>query len=208
MYRKFKTIIDVIFSIILIILLFPLLIIIFIIACLNTKSFGIYKQERVGYHNKIFSIYKFKTMYDNDNNNDFITEANDTRITKFGKFLRKYKLDELPQLFNILFGDMSFVGPRPDVKGYAELLPLNEQYLLIIKPGITSRAAIYFKKEEFILKNVKDKKYFNDCIIWPIKAKMNNDYALNYKFIEDLSILLSTIFHTESELFQNTYNNK
>ncbi len=194
MYFYIKRFIDFILSLFLLFSLMPILIIVFFATSFSTKSFGIFKQKRVGFKNKLFYIFKFKTMYDvNHEGNDFNTAFNDSRITNFGKFLRKSKLDELPQLLNILLGDMSFVGPRPDVQGYAECQIIDLQYLLKVRPGVTSEASLFFRNEEFILSRVLDKKEFNDNIIWPIKLQMNNDYSKNCSFSLDIIIILKTI---------------
>lgn len=193
MYIIIKRFFDFLFSLILIIGLFPFLLFLFLIVSYDTRSYGFYKQNRIGFQNRPFFIYKFKTMYDIQNNLDFITSSNDPRITTIGKYLRKYKIDELPQLFNVLIGDMSFVGPRPDVIGYAENLSLENQYLLKVRPGISSFASLYFKNEEIILSMKIDKLRFNNEIIWPLKVKLNNDYAKNISFLSDMYIILKTI---------------
>lgn len=144
-------------------------------------------------NNQEFIIYKFKSMKNSAQNNDFQTSIGDPRITGFGKLIRRTKLDELPQLFNIISGQMSFVGPRPDVPGYAEKLGEDTYYLDKVRPGITSPASIFFRNEEIILNSVKNKKVYNDTIIWPLKAKMNREYADNFSFLGDLICLLQTI---------------
>lgn len=116
------------------------------------------------------------------------------QITKIGKILRDYKLDELPQLFNILKGEMSFVGPRPDVAGYADKLIGEDRLMLKVKPGITGPAQLKYCKEEEILSNVNDPIKYNDEILWPDKVKINVEYVKNWSFRQDLIYMFQTIF--------------
>lgn len=176
-----KRFFDIFFSFVLIISLSWLMFILFVISCMNFKSFGIFTQERIGQYGKKFKIYKIKSM------------NNELEINSIGFFLRKYKLDELPQLFNILKGEMSFVGPRPDVAGYYDLLEGEERKILNLKPGITSEASIKYKNEEELLKNHKNPLFFNDNIIFPDKIKMNLEYYYNQNILVDLQIIFKTI---------------
>lgn len=125
---------------------------------------------------------------------DFITIKNDPRITVFGQFLRQYKLDELPQLVNVLVGQMSFVGPRPDVKGYADKLEGNDQIILTVKPGITGPATLKFREEESLLGRQTNPKKYNDEVIWKEKIEINKKYIENWTFIGDIKYILKTIF--------------
>ena len=171
---------------------FPILVLI-LLASLSTKDFGLFTQQRVGRNAKLFRIFKIRTMkYSHDEN--FITLKDDLRLTAFGKFLRKYHLDELPQVFNVLKGDMSFVGPRPDVAGYADLLQGDNRIILSIRPGITGPATLKFKNEDVILSQQKDPKKYNDTIIWKEKVKINKEYILNWTFLGDLNFIFKTIF--------------
>ncbi len=131
---------------------------------------------------------------DGNDENLFITIKEDKRITIFGKFLRKFKIDELPQLINVLLGDMSFVGPRPDVKGYADELKGKDRIILRVKPGITGPATLRFKNEEEILANQIDPLKYNDEVIWKEKIKINKNYIENWTLIGDLKFILKTIF--------------
>lgn len=195
LYKKIKCALDFLLALSLITLMLPFLILLFLLSSYSTKSFGIFIQKRIGYKNKTFKIYKFKTMIDESINFDFVTDIDHPRITIIGRFLRRLKLDELPQLFNILLFQMSFVGPRPDVPGFAELLPLEKQYLLKVRPGITSNASLYFRDEEIILNKFKNnsKLEFNNNFIWPIKIELNNFYANNFSFLLDVKIILQTM---------------
>jgi lipopolysaccharide/colanic/teichoic acid biosynthesis glycosyltransferase len=132
-------------------------------------------------------------MYVDDDEN-FITIKDDPRITFIGKFLRNFKLDELPQLFNVLLGHMSFVGPRPDVVGYSDQLKGNDRIILTVKPGITGPATIKFRNEELILSKQSDPKKYNDTIIWKEKVKINKVYIENWSFLGDLNYIIQTIF--------------
>ena len=173
-------------------LLIPMIFLI-VIASFSTNTSGLFSQWRVGQNGKLFKMYKIRTMRAGSDDN-FITLKNDKRITPFGKFLRLFKLDELPQLFNVLIGNMSFVGPRPDVSGYADKLIGKERIILTVKPGITGPATIKFKHEEIILEDQKNPKKYNDEIIWPEKVKINIQYIENWSFIYDIEYIFKTIF--------------
>ena len=201
MYVYFKRPVDFLVAFTLIVISLPFQVLIFLGCVISTRSNGIYRQKRIGLNNEEFIIYKFKSMIDSAQNNDFQTSIGDSRITGFGKLIRRTKLDELPQLFNIIRGQMSFVGPRPDVPGYAEKLSANMYYLNQVKPGITSPASIFFRNEEIILNRIRNKKHYNDSVIWPLKAKMNRQYADNFSFLGDLICLLQTIGILKSQKF-------
>lgn len=153
------------------------------IASIDTQSNGIFFQQRVGQFGKLFVIYKFKTMRPKAGN-----------ICKVGAFLRKYKLDELPQFINVLKGDMSIVGPRPDIQGYYDKLEGENRKVLDLKPGITSEASIKYYNEEEILEQQKDALGYNDTFIFPEKVKMNLDYYYNQTLLLDIKIIIKTIF--------------
>ena len=161
-----------------------------LIATLDTKEFGLFTQNRVGKDGEIFKIYKIRSMRGVQNST--ITTSTH-KITKLGQFLRNYKLDELPQLFNILKGDMSFVGPRPDVKGYADELQGKDRIILSVKPGITGPAQLKYRKEEEILSNVDDPIWYNDFVIWPDKVQINKEYVENWSFKNDIVYILKTM---------------
>ncbi|MFK5879365.1 MAG: sugar transferase [Flavobacteriaceae bacterium] len=188
-----KYIFDIFLGIIgLIIFIIPMLLFI-VITSFSTKSFGIFSQKRVGRNAKLFKLYKIKTMCVNDATNH-ITTANDLRITKFGKFLRKSKMDELPQIFNVLIGDMSFVGPRPDVEGYADKLMGDDRIILSVKPGITGPATIKFNNEEELLAQQENPIKYNDEVIWPQKVEINKVYVKEWNLKKDLRYLYMTVF--------------
>ncbi len=182
---------DIVVSLVGLFITFPIIGIAWIIAAIETKSNGFFLQERVGKDGKIFKIIKIKTM--KDIKGTTITTFNDFRITRSGKFFRKYKIDELPQLINILKGDMSFVGPRPDVPGYADKLKGDDRIILSVRPGITGPATLKYKNEEMILAKVSDPVKYNNEVIWPDKVKINKEYVKNWSFKKDLEYIIQTI---------------
>ena len=189
---KIKTIFDFTFSFLALLLVWWIILFAWIIASIETKSNGFFIQKRVGKNGKLFNIYKIKTMKKVDGIDTTITSSDDVRITKSGKFFRKTKIDELPQLWNILIGDMSFVGPRPDVEGYADKLEGNSRLLLSIRPGITGPASLKYKNEEEILSKQNNPKEYNDKVIWPDKVKINIDYINNWSLKKDIYYILKT----------------
>jgi lipopolysaccharide/colanic/teichoic acid biosynthesis glycosyltransferase len=192
--KLLKRLLDVTLACFGLILSFLFLGLLLILCSLDTKSYGIIAQTRIGQYGIPFKLLKFKTMRDTLQPQNYITTINDPRITKFGRFLRRTKLDELPQLWNVLIGDMSFVGPRPDVAGYADLLEGDDRIILKVKPGITGPASLAFKDEEELLAKQDNPKKYNDAVIWPEKVKVNKAYIQNYSFKKDLYFILKTIF--------------
>lgn len=188
----FKIIFDYILAIFLLTILGWVILLLLIISFFETKKWGFYKQERIGKNGKFFLILKIRTMTHLFKNDRFTKINTDKRITCLGKKIRKYKLDELPQLINILKGQMSFVGPRPDIKGYADKLSKENHIILSIKPGLTSPATLKYQNEEMLLTKVKNPKEYNDKIIWPDKIRMNKKYVENWSFKTDLYILYKT----------------
>lgn len=164
---------------------------IWIAAALDTKSDGIFIQERVGQFGKIFRIYKFRTMSDKT--------SGSKAIAKTGVFLRNFKLDELPQLFNVLKGQMSIVGPRPDIIGYYDKLEGESRKILELKPGLTSAASIKYYNEETLLSQHENPLQYNDEVIFPDKIKMNLEYCYNRSFFGDITIILNTIFRKKQQ---------
>lgn len=173
----------------------PLIIFAWLIASIETKSNGFFVQKRIGRHGKPFYIIKIKTMYPSDEMGSSVTTENDIRITKSGKVFRRTKSDELPQLFNILIGQMSFVGPRPDVPGFADTLSKDEQLILTVRPGITGPATIKYKNEESVLEQQSDPESYNRDIIFPDKVRININYIHHYSFIKDIDYIWRTIFN-------------
>ncbi len=193
--RIVKRVFDLFFSIVgLVIFIIPILFLMILATC-STKKFGLFSQNRVGENGKLFKIFKIRTMKVHIPKEDFITLKNDDRITSFGKFLRLFKLDELPQIVNVLIGDMSLVGPRPDVPGYADKLIGDDRIILSVKPGITSPATLKFKNEENLLSKQKNPKKYNDEVIWPEKIKINKQYILEWSLINDIKCIVKTIIN-------------
>lgn len=154
-----------------------LIILLILFAFLDTGK-GLFLQTRVGQYGKLFIIYKIRTL-----------QTCCGSVSKYGNFLRRSKLDELPQMLNILLGQMSFVGPRPDIPGYYDKLEGEERKILELKPGLISKAAIKYYDEEALLKQQTDPLKFNDEVIFPDKVRMNLDYYYNRSFAEDLRIM-------------------
>lgn len=190
-----KRLFDIFFSIIGIIVLGWMIILYILFSTIDTKSLGIFRQKRVGFNGKEFYVFKIRTMKNHSKITTTVTVANDVRITSFGKFLRKHKLDELPQLFNIFIGDMSFVGPRPDVKGFADKLTGDDRIILSVRPGLTGPATIYFRNEEELLAEQENPEVYNRRVIWPKKVAINKDYIKNYTFKSDLIIIFKTLLN-------------
>ncbi|WP_394972448.1 sugar transferase [uncultured Croceitalea sp.] len=188
-----KRVFDVFFSLFGIITFSPFFIIISIIIKLTSKGPIFYKQKRVGLNCIDFNIFKFRTMRPNSDYLGLITVGDrDPRVTKIGYYLRKLKLDEFPQLFNVLFGQMSIVGPRPEVKKYVNHYSEEDLTVLQVKPGITDYASIKFRNENELLKGVidVDKKYIEE--IMPIKLSLNKKYISEKDTLKDLKIILKT----------------
>jgi lipopolysaccharide/colanic/teichoic acid biosynthesis glycosyltransferase len=187
-----KRMFDFLFSLIGMVLLTIPIVILGIIASISTKKNGIFKQERIGQYGKIFNILKIRSMIANNMANH-ITVKNDKRITNFGKFIRKYHLDELPQIYNVFIGEMSFVGPRPDVKGYADKLKGDDRIILSVKPGITGPATLAFRNEEELLAKQENVKKFNDEVLWVKKVALNKQYIKNWSLLNDIKYILKTL---------------
>ena len=184
---------DIILSIFAIFLLFPSFLVVSFLIVIDSGFPIFFLQKRIGRGAKEFNIIKFRTMKTN-NENITITVSDDSRITRIGKYLRKTKIDELPEILNVLFGQMSFVGPRPDVKGYADKLKGANRKILALRPGITGPASLKYYNEEYILSQKSNPKKYNDEVIFPDKVKINMDYFHNRSFFLDLKIIFATIF--------------
>ena len=191
--KSLKRLFDLFFSFMgLCILIVPLLIL-FVLATISTGKNGLYSQNRVGLHGSIFVMYKVRSMREG-NDSTGITLKNDPRVTRFGKFLRYFKLDELPQLWNVLKGDMSLVGPRPDMPGYADLLKGEDRIILTVRPGVTGPATLKYKNEEELLAEQSDPIHYNDTVIWKDKIDINKQYIENWSLRTDIKYILRTFF--------------
>ena len=184
---------DILLSVFAIFLLFPFFVLVSLLIVIDSGFPIFFLQKRIGRDAKEFNIIKFRTMKKN-NENITITVSDDSRITRIGKYLRKTKIDELPEILNVLFGQMSFVGPRPDVKGYADKLKGADRKILALRPGITGPASLKYYNEEYILSQKSNPKKYNDEVIFPDKVKINMDYFHNRSFFLDLKIIFATIF--------------
>lgn len=173
----------------------PLILIAWLLASVDTKSNGIFIQKRIGMHGRLFNVYKIKTMKPIAGVTTTVTQRLDPRITKLGFIFRKTKIDELPQLLNVFLGDMSFVGPRPDVPGYADRLVGEEKAILMIRPGITGPATLKYRNEEELLAQQSDPEIYNLKVIWPDKVKINLDYIRTWSLSNDIKYILKTVFN-------------
>ena len=179
-----KRLFDLFFALIGLIISGFLLLILYILASIDTKQNGIFSQKRIGQFGTPFTIYKIRTF----------GRSSEKPISKFGAFLRNSKLDELPQLWNIIIGNMSFVGPRPDITGYYDSLQGENRKILELKPGLTSLASIKYANEEYLIEKQENPLEYNDTIIFPDKVKMNLDYYCSNSIYGDLKIIWKTIY--------------
>ena len=173
--------------------LWPVLIVVAVL--IRVKMPGgpvIFKQRRVGRNGKLFTMYKFRSMTVSHSGSS-VSVAGESRITPLGAKLRKYKLDELPELWNVLIGDMSFVGPRPDVPGYADQLKGDDRRVLQLRPGITGPASMKYRNEEEILASVPDPVKYNDEVIFPDKVRINLYYLDHQSFWMDIKLIICTV---------------
>jgi len=164
-------------------------------ATIDTGSNGFFIQKRVGKNGKAFRVVKIKTMRPVAAFDTTVTRRGDPRITRLGAFFRRTKVDELPQLWNVLLGEMSFVGPRPDVPGFADTLKGEERVMLSIRPGITGPATLKYRDEEELLSAQEDPEAYNREVIWPDKVHINLDYIRNWSLARDIQYILETVFY-------------
>jgi lipopolysaccharide/colanic/teichoic acid biosynthesis glycosyltransferase len=188
-----KRLFDIILSVIGICLTWWLMLLAWIIASVETNSNGLFMQERIGKEGKPFLVFKIKTMKPVEGIDTTVTTSRDSRITKSGDFFRNMKIDELPQLFNVLFGTMSFVGPRPDVPGFADKLKGEDRIILSLRPGITGPASLKYRDEESLLAKQKDPERYNRNIIWPDKVEINKVYIKKWSLQKDIEYILKTV---------------
>ncbi|NQY05007.1 MAG: sugar transferase [Flavobacteriaceae bacterium] len=178
--KRVKRLFDFFLSLFLLIIFLPIILVLVLVASIDTKMFGLFLQNRVGEEGKLFKIMKIRTMKNQS-------------TSKLGQFLRNSKLDELPQLINIFFGQMSFVGPRPDLEGFADKLEGGDRIILTVKPGLTSPASIKYKDEETILAQQEDSERYNKEVIWIDKVRMNKEYINNWSFLRDINCLIKSV---------------
>jgi lipopolysaccharide/colanic/teichoic acid biosynthesis glycosyltransferase len=194
MYLQFgKRIFDLTIAILGLIILAVPMALIAISIWITSGSPILFTQERVGKGGQIFYVKKFRTMSVRSVEDSSITVAGDSRVTAIGSYLRRWKLDELPQLWNVLVGEMSLVGPRPDVPGYADRLQGDDRKLLLLRPGITGPATLAYRNEEEILAKVSDPVQYNNEIIYPDKVRINLEYMEKCSLMQDLKYILETM---------------
>ncbi len=163
---------------------------------------AVFTQKRVGKGGILFTMYKFRSMSAHHSGST-VSVAGESRITPLGAKLRRYKLDELPELWNVFIGDMSFVGPRPDVPGYADKLEGDDRRVLQLRPGITGPASLKYRDEEVLLAAQANPQEFNDKVIYPDKVRINLYYLDHYSFVADIKMIIATVLGKRIE-----YNNE
>jgi len=193
-----KYLFDRIFAFLGLIISLPFFIILPVMIRLDSKGPAFFRQKRVGKDGRLFTIYKFRSMQMNDGSIT-VTSQTDIRITRVGSFLRKWKMDELPELFNVLIGDMSFVGPRPDVPGYADKLENEDRKILLLRPGITGPATLKYLDEEEILSQIINPQEYNDLVLFPDKVRINLKYLEEFSLTGDLRIILHTLIRKKTD---------
>ena len=192
---------DKLVSVIGLVVLSPVLLVVAILIKKEMPGPVLFRQKRVGQHGRLFTVYKFRSMTvkaeasvaSKDSEVTSIASMEQSRITPLGEMLRRYKLDELPELWNVLKGDMSFVGPRPDVPGYADQLQGEERDILKLKPGITGPASLKYRNEEELLSSIDNPTQYNDEVIFPDKVRLNLYYLKHYSFIKDIQMIVCTV---------------
>ena len=184
-----KRIFDFSLALVLLPLVFIPLVVLLLGAAIDVGNFGWFRQLRVGQDGQLFYMFKLRTLKAGKHS----LGALDDHASAYGRFLRRRKLDELPQLFNVLLGDMSFVGPRPDVQGFADVLTGDDRVILKVKPGVTGPATLKYKNEEEILAMQSSPESYNRTIIWPDKVGINKKYVYNWSFYLDLKYILQSL---------------
>lgn len=187
-----KRVFDITASFLGLILLLPVFFVLVVLIRLKMPGPVFFRQKRVGRDGKLFTLVKFRTMTLTHSGSS-VSVKGESRITPLGAVLRKYKLDELPELWNVLTGDMSFVGPRPDVPGYADKLSGKDRDMLKLRPGITGPAALKYANEEELLSGQSDPLSYNNHVLWPDKVKINLEYLKHRSFFFDLKVILFTL---------------
>lgn len=186
-----KRIFDFSLALVLLPLVFIPLVVLLLGAAIDVGNFGWFRQLRVGQDGQLFYMFKLRTLKAGKHS----LGALDDHASTYGRFLRRRKLDELPQLFNVLLGDMSFVGPRPDVQGFADVLTGDDRVILKVKPGVTGPATLKYKNEEEILAMQSNPESYNRTIIWPDKVEINKKYVYNWSFYLDLNYILQSLIN-------------
>ncbi len=190
-----KRIFDLVFSSFGLVAFCWIILLAFLVSSINTRANGFFCQKRIGRYGRVFTVIKIRTMTSNVNGSN-VTTFDDPRITFTGRFMRKFKIDELPQLINIVKGDMSFVGPRPDVPGFADQLTGSDRRILSLRPGITGPATLKYQNEELILNSQSNPEQYNRDILWPDKVAINLHYLDHWSMMSDIFIIIKTLFKT------------
>jgi lipopolysaccharide/colanic/teichoic acid biosynthesis glycosyltransferase len=193
-YLTYKRFLDILISAFVIILLIPIGIIISLFISFESKGRIFFRQERIGKYLLPFTLFKFRTMYENSDTSKLTVGMRDPRITKTGYILRKYKLDELPQFINIFLGQMSIVGPRPEVKEHVDLFLRDYEQILMVKPGLTDYGSLLFANENLLLESFPDPHDAYIRYIMPKKIKLNKRYIRDMGLIIDLKLMVKTFF--------------
>jgi lipopolysaccharide/colanic/teichoic acid biosynthesis glycosyltransferase len=188
-----KRLLDVVVSGAVLVATSPVLLVGWLAATLETRQNGLFRQVRIGRDGTPFEVLKLRTMRAVDGIDTTVTTRHDVRITRSGAWMRRLKIDELPQLVNVLRGEMSLVGPRPDVPGFADRLQGGDRVILTVRPGITGPAALAYRHEEAILAEVPDPETYNREVIWPDKVRINRAYVEHYRLRADLTWLVRTV---------------
>ena len=188
-----KRFLDIIFSLIVLILLLPIVFLFSIILLISQGAPVFFIQERIGKNGKKFFLYKFRSMTNARDKNDLLLENNSIRLTYLGKFIRKFKIDELPQLFNVIKGDMSLVGPRPELEQWTSIYRDKWEIVHTVRPGITDPASIYYRNEDEILGNYKNPSEHYLLVILPHKLKIYENYVINNTIMNDIKIIFKTL---------------
>lgn len=189
--RLVKRLFDLVVALPALVVTSPLIVLTALAARVDTGRSGVFAQVRVGRHGRPFTLYKIRTM--SSAGESTVTTSGDARITNLGRWLRAFKLDELPQLVNVARGDMSLVGPRPDVPGFADLLEGEERVVLAVRPGITGPATLHYRYEEGLLASVADPERYNRDVVFPTKVRLNVEYVRTQSFRLDLRYLTRTL---------------
>lgn len=188
--QQVKRIFDVIVAALVLVVLSPVIVLAWALAAVTTRRSGIFRQERVGRYGKAFKVMKIRTM--RSVGGSTVTASGDDRITPAGAWMRQFKVDELPQLINVLRGEMSLVGPRPDVPGWADALVGADRVVLSVRPGVTSPAAVAYRHEEYLLARAADAEAYNRDVLWPAKVKINREYVEQWTLGSDVRCLADT----------------
>ena len=172
---------------------FPLVAAAVIAATIDTGEWGVFSQHRVGRSGILFRVHKVRTMRTSGQHTTTVTTSSDTRITKLGAAMRLLKIDELPQLWNVVTGSMSLVGPRPDVAGWADQLKDDDRVIISVRPGITGPASLAFRREESLLAAAEDPESYNRTEIWPEKVRLNRAYIRDWSLGNDIRTIVETL---------------